>query len=161
MKLQILDKTKKRKFIDEISYLGIEKIPYLLIRSGKEKIRAFSGSLSNEEVMTLYNALRIEGVGLYFGKQMINRHGQKESRLSLDALHVLKGQIKKNVIKLTKQQEKDWFKGKDVELEDEKMTEYVAVMSSEDDDFIGVGKVSHGGEILMGFLAKERRVKGG
>ena len=48
--IQILDNPKKKKFIEKIEYLGIEKVPYLLIQTGKERIRAYSGSFHREEI---------------------------------------------------------------------------------------------------------------
>ncbi|MAH47586.1 hypothetical protein CMI37_17325, partial [Candidatus Pacearchaeota archaeon] len=116
MKIQILDKTKKRKFIKQLGYLGIEKIPQLLIKTGNERVRAFSGSLSNEELMAIWRLFPIEGVGLYFGRELVDkRTGKKEARLSLDALHVLKEQIKDGIVELNEEQEAEWFRGKDLE----------------------------------------------
>ncbi len=163
MKIQILDKTKKRKFIEEISYLGIKKIPQLLIKTGKGKIRAFSGSFSNNEIINFWKLFPIEGIGLYFGRQVVDkRTGKKSSRLSLDALHVLKGQIKKNIIELDNKQANRWFRGEDIELGEEQAKkisggEFVAVKSNE--DFIGIGRLSLDKKILNNFLPKERRIK--
>lgn len=162
MKIQILDKTKKKKFINEISELGVEKIPYLLIKTGKERIRAFSGSLSSQELMALWRIFPVEGLGLYIGKQMLDKKtGRKQARLSLDGLHVLKDQIEKSkqVLILTKQQEEDWFKGKIIELDkkEQKLTGFVAIKSADKKDFIGFGKISVDKDILIGFLPKERR----
>jgi len=155
MKIQILDKTKKKKFIEGISYLGVEKIPLLLMATGTERVRAFSGSLSNEEIMAFWRLFPIEGVGLYFGKDFVDkRNGKREVRLSLDALHILKEQIKSGVVVLDKEQENEWFLGKDVDGGfDEKG--FVAV--SDGKDFIGTGKVTEDGKRLMNFLPKERR----
>ena len=50
MKIQILDKTKKKKLISGLEEFGINKIQELLIRTGKERIRAYSGNLSKEEI---------------------------------------------------------------------------------------------------------------
>jgi len=167
MKIQILDKTKKKKFIELVSGLGVEKIPYLLIKTGKERIRAFSGSLSNDEIYAIWRLLPIEGIGLYFGKEFLDaRTGRKEARLSIDALHVLKEQINKNIIDLDEEQEKDWFKGGDINLTNEQQEKYknlkgfVAVESSDENkDFIGTGKIVNQGQAVSCFLPKERRVK--
>ena len=44
--------SEKNRIIEELNeQFGITNIPYLLIESGKEKIRAFSGSLSKEEII--------------------------------------------------------------------------------------------------------------
>lgn len=159
MKIFILDKTKKKKFIESIGYLGVEKIPYLLIKSGKERVRAFSGSFSNEEIMTLWRLLPIEGVGLYIGKEHINRSGLKEVRLSIDSLHILKDQIKSNIFELDGEHEKLWFKGKDLEISNARCEGFVAVKSKGSGDYIGTGRISHDKKMLFNFLPKERRVK--
>ena len=154
-----MDKTKKRKFIDEVSELGVEKIPFLLLKTGTEKIRAFSGDFSNEEIMAIWRLFPIEGVGLYFGKQITDKKtGRKESRLSLDALHVLDGEVSKKVVFLDEKQEEQWFKGKDIESDFE-YSEFVAVKSKQSDDFIGTGKITNDKKRLLSFLPKERRRK--
>ena len=166
MKIQILDNPKKKNFIEGVSYLGItaKDVPYLLLKTGKERVNAFSGSLSNEELMALWRILPIEGAGLYFGKQIVDkRTGRKESRLSLDALHFLKGKINKNIIKLSKEQERQWFLGQNIEVEEEQTAEvegdFVAVVSDNKEDFIGTGKLTLDKKTLLCFLPKERRVR--
>ena len=163
MKITILDKSKKKKFIAGVEQLGVKKIRELLVRSGKERIRAYSGNLSNEEIMALWSILPIEGVGLYVGKDMVNRSGVREVRLSIDGLHTWQDQISGNILKLTPEQEIEWFKGKGIELDDGQiglgLKGFVAVQSSEDDDLIGTGKVSADGKNVVGFLPKERRSK--
>jgi len=159
MKIEIMNKAKKKKFIGELDYLGVEKISQMLIKTGNERIRAFSGSLSNEELMAIWRLFPIEGVGLYFGREIVDKKtGKREVRLSLDALHVLKEQIKGNIVELDKKQEQDWFKGKNLEGDFEK-TGFVAVKSKESGDFIGTGKVTGDCKILLSFLPKERRRK--
>ena len=163
MKITILDKSKKKKFLAGLEPLGVKKIRELLIRTGKERIRAYSGNLSNEEIMALWSILPIEGVGLYVGKDMVNRSGVREVRLSVDGIHTWKDQISGNILKLTEEQEEVWFKGKGIELGDEQaglgLKGFVVVQSAEGDDFIGTGKVSADGKNVVGFLPKERRRK--
>ncbi|MAG50556.1 hypothetical protein CL621_02865 [archaeon] len=159
MKITILDKAKKKKFIEAVSYLGVEKISQMLIKTGNERLRVFSGSLSNEELMALWRLFPIEGVGLYFGKEMVyKKTGEKETRLSLDALHVLKKQIKGNIIELDEKQEGEWFKGGNLEFDEGETNKrgFVAVKSKKSGDFIGTGKISNKGETLLNFLPKER-----
>jgi len=162
MKIAILDRAKKKKFIAGLADLGMKKIPQLLIRSGKERIRAYSGNLSNEEIMEVWRLLPIEGVGLYVGKDMVNRNGVREVRLSLDGMHVWKEQLTERVFVLTEAQEEDWFAGKDIELDGAQIGKidegFVSVKGGE--DFVGVGKLGDGGATLFGFLPKERRRKG-
>jgi NOL1/NOP2/fmu family ribosome biogenesis protein len=161
MKIAILDRAKKKKFIAGLSDLGMKKIPELLIRSGKERIRAYSGNLSNEEIMEIWRLLPIEGIGLYVGKDLINRNGVHEIRLSLDGMHTWKEQLTERIVDLNSAQEEEWFKGKEVELTEEQIGKisngFVSVKAGE--DFVGVGKIGSEGKILYGFLPKERRRK--
>lgn len=161
MKIAILDKAKKKKFIEGLSDLGLLKIPELLIRSGKERIRAYSGSFSKEEIMLIWKNLPIEGVGLYVGKELIDRHGKREIRLSIDGLHNWKGQISKNIVELDEGKEEMWFKGKNIEFEKSLgLNGFVAIKSKKSKDFIGTGKLSEEGKSLFSYLPKERRRKG-
>lgn len=163
MKITILDRAKKKKFIAGASELGMKKIPELLVRSGSERIRAYSGDLSTEQIMEIWRLLPIEGVGLYVGKDMVNRSGVREIRLSLDGMHLWKDQLTERVFQLTESQEEDWFKGKEVELEENQIGKmkdgFVSVKSFDGKDFVGMGKIGNEGKILYGFLPKERRRK--
>jgi len=161
---QILDNSKKKKIIEQISYLGIEKIYHLLIKIGRERILAFSGSLSRQEISELSGLLSIEGTGIYFGKELEDG----TLRLSLDMLHILKDQITKNKIFLNKEQEEKWFYGDNIELTKEQQEEciknniesFVAVLSSDEyRDILGTGKLSQDKKLLSNFLPKERRVR--
>jgi len=159
MRIDVLSRAKKKKFIEGLSDLGIRKIPQMLVRSGKERIRAFSGDLDREAVMNIWHLLPIEGIGLYVGKDMVNRNGVREVRLSLDGMHVWKNQLGERVIDLDEEQERDWFLGRDIELSSEQKIEagFVCVRSGK--DFVGIGKVGADGKMLFGFLPKERRRK--
>ena len=152
--IQILDAAKKKKFISKIDYLGVKKIPHLLIQTGKERIIGFSGSLAREEIGELCRLLSVEGIGLYFAKDTL-----EGMRLSVDALHFLKEQIKGHIIELNEAQEKEWFLGKNIVLNEEQKEKlkdvkgFVAVKAGE--DFIGTGRKS--GDAINNFLPKERR----
>ena len=161
MKIQIMDRAKKKKFVAGLEGLGIQKIPELLIRWGKERVRAFSGDLSTEQIMEIWRMLPIEGIGLYVGKDMVKRNGMREVRLSLDGMHVWKEQLTERVFELTAEQEEEWFAGKDVDLDEGQVgvleDGFVSVKSGE--DFVGVGKIGNSGKTLFGYLPKERRRK--
>jgi len=159
MNIDVLSRAKKKKFIEGLSNLGIEKIPQMLVRSGKERIRAFSGELDREAVMNIWHLLPIEGIGLYVGKDMVNRNGVREVRLSLDGMHTWKDQLGKRVIELNKKQERDWFLGRDIELNTKQKIEAGFVCVKAGEDFVGVGKVGADEKMLFGFLPKERRRK--
>ena len=78
-------------------------------------------------------------------------------------MHVLKKQIIKNIVELQGEQEKQWFYGKDILLNEEQQEKYkvfenyVAVLC--EGDFVGTGKLSQDKKLLSNFLPKERRVK--
>lgn len=163
MKIQIMDRAKKKKFIAGLSDLGMKKIPELLVKSGKERVRAYSGDLSTEQIMEIWRLLPIEGVGLYVGKDMINRNGVHEIRLSLDGMHIWKEQLTERILVLSEEQEKNWFLGKNIELDNNQVGKtsegFVSVKSADGKDFVGVGKIGGGGRTLFSFLPKERRRK--
>ncbi len=159
MKIRVLDRAKKKKFVEGLSELGIKKIPQMLLRVGKERIRAFSGDLDREGIMAIWHILPIEGVGLYVGKDMVNRNGVREVRLSLDGMHIWKEQLDKRVLELTPEQEIEWFRGDDIELNENQFCEAGFVNVKAGLDFVGVGKVGAEGKKLFGFLPKERRRK--
>jgi NOL1/NOP2/fmu family ribosome biogenesis protein len=162
MKIFPLDKTKRKGFLDEVSYLGDFKTNLLFLQTGVEKIKAFSGSMTNEELMAFWRMFPIEGMGLYFGKIEIDKSGKKEARLSTDALHFFKDQIKTNIVELDVKQAREWFLGKPIDLNEEQKEKYkdyrnfVAVKFGE--DFIGTGKIS-GASVVANFLPKERRIR--
>ncbi len=161
MNVQVMDKAKKKKFVAAVSQYGIEKINGALIRSGKDKVRVFSGDLNREELYDIIHTLPVEGVGLYLGKDFINRSGVHEVRLSVDGLLMLKDQIINRIVCLDEDQEKIWFFGEEQELNDEQKKEFekggfVVVKSHGSDDIIGMGKISLDGT-LFNYLPKERR----
>ena len=147
MKIQVLDNAKKKKFIAELSGFGLKKIPQMLVRSGKERIRAFSGSLSREEIMEIWRMFPIEGVGLYVGKEFVNRSGVREVRLSVDGIQMLLASGVRGsgcrgvgrVVVLTEEQEEEWFLGHDIEVESDLSEGFVLVKSG--GDFVGMGKL--------------------
>ena len=157
MKIEPLNKSKKKKFLEGFLGFGKLRTNALLLKTGKEKVRAFTGDLSNEELMALWRLFPVEGVGLYIGKETIDKKsGRKEARLSLDGLHFFKDQIKENILVLNKKQTEIWFKGENLEFETGiEGGKFVAV--SDGEDLIGTGKISNDGKVLVSFLPKERR----
>lgn len=161
MTFQILDKTKKKKFLKKIDFLDLEKSKLMFISTGKEKVRAFSGMLSNNELIDLARLIPIESIGLYLGKDLGD-----EARLSIDALHLFKDKITKNIITLNQEQEENWFKGKDIELTKEQQEQTTkqnikgfVVIKSQSQDIIGPGKLSIDNIRLFNYLPKERQIK--
>ena len=149
--MRILSSSDKKKIIEKLkSQYGIEKMHYLFLQFGKEKIRIYSGNLSREELSKLDRELRVENIGLYLGKL---QHG--ELRLTLDVLQILQPQITKNILKINKQQAQSWLQGKDITLDSEIPREFFVL--NYNDNLIGCGKSV--GNIIKNYMPKERRIK--
>lgn len=147
--MKIIYSSEKKKILKQLNeQYGISKLPYLLLRFGEDKIRIYSGSLSNDELNTLAANLRIENIGLYFAKQ------EKDGiRLTLDGIQVLKEQITKNILELTPEQVEDWLKGFDLDIK----TGRGFKILKNNNEFLGCGKST--GERITNFVPKERRIK--
>jgi NOL1/NOP2/fmu family ribosome biogenesis protein len=140
---------EKKQILKELNEtFGIEELPYLFIESGKEKIRAFSGSLSKEEILGIARLTRVEGVGIYFLKKEITG-----IRMSFEAVQLLKNQITKNILDLTDEQANSWIKGNDLAV---KTPTGVYVMRN-NGLLLGCGKSN--GEVIFNYVPKERRLK--
>lgn len=145
-----LSNSQKKKILNRLNQqYGIIEFPYLIVQFGKEKYRLYSGSLSKEELYKLDRTLKIENIGLYFAKE----HANNELRLTLDGAQLFKEQITKNIIKLTKQQAQEWFKGMDLEIKSENAFKVLKY----NNEIIGCGKST--GEKIANFMPKERRIR--
>jgi NOL1/NOP2/fmu family ribosome biogenesis protein len=162
MFFKIFDKSKKKNFLNNVEKFGIEKISELLIKSGKERIRAYTGGLSKDELSQLIQILPVESIGLYVGKEIFNKKTKKgETRLSLDGVNFWNKQISERIITLDKEQEERWFKGEDIDVNENQVKDvgdkgFVLLKSSIYGDLIGTGKLSTDNTVFN-FLPKERR----
>jgi len=149
MKSEFIKTPEKRRIIEELKeQFGIEDLPYLLIQTGKEKIRAFSGSLSKEDIVSLGKIANVEIVGLYIASSR-----DSEIRLSMDGLHLLKEQISKKILEINDEQLQLWLRGSDLPIQAEKGTLAIKYKG----DFIGCGKSN--GQTIFNYVPKERRLK--
>jgi len=157
--MRIVYKAEKKKILEKLSYYGITKVPHLLLKFGKEKIRGYSGDLSIDEIAEIDKTCRIELMGLYLFHEYA-----EEVRLSLDALHTFKDQITKNIIELTDQQAEQWFRGEDLQIEEIEASKNLGSLGKgfkilkHDQDFIGCGKLTD--NRIVNYMPKERRIKG-
>ena len=150
MNIRFIKSSGKKKIIAQLNeQFGITKLPYLLIAGGKEKIRAFSGSLSKEEIQELSHLTKIEGLGTY----LIKQEPDKPFRLSLDATHLLSKQITKNLFEINDKQLADWLRGFDIQVEAPR----ALLILKHGSDLLGCG-VSNGKKIYN-YIPKERRIK--
>lgn len=140
------EKEKVKKLLNE-NY-GITDVPYLLLKFGKEKLRAYSGSLSKEELIALDRTLKIETAGLYFANE-----SDGDLRLTLDGTQLFKEQILKNILNVDDEQAESWLKGNELYIE----TSPGFKVIKHNSEFIGCGKST--GKKISNFVPKERRVK--
>jgi NOL1/NOP2/fmu family ribosome biogenesis protein len=144
----IKSKEKKRILKELEDTYGISELNYLLIETGKKKIRAFSGDLSKEEISQLSEIINIEIIGMYLLSQK-----DVDLRLNFDAVPLLRHQITKKIIKITKDQYELWMRGHDLEL---KAPKGIAVIKY-GDNLIGIGRSNE--EKIFNYVPKERKLK--
>jgi len=150
MRMEVFSKGEKKDFLDKLeNQYGVKKTNFLFFKTGREKIRAYSGSLSKDELKKLGLNLRIEGIGLYFAKEE-----EGGIRLSIDAANLLSNEISKNVLEINKEQAEKWMRGEILEIDKELRGIFVVKFK---DYFLGTGKAGEGK--LYNFVPKERRIK--
>ena len=146
----ILSRAEKERLLEKLEQqFGISKLDFLLILSGQDKVRGYSGILSKEEIIKLSEQVNIETIGLYLFK--IHEEGL---RLTIDACQILKNQITKNIIEINQEQLELWLKGQDLEIQQQGTGFRVLKYK---DDFVGCGKLSN--NRITNFVPKERRIK--
>ncbi|MBM3233992.1 hypothetical protein FJZ19_02765 [Candidatus Pacearchaeota archaeon] len=151
MNIKFIERSEKDKIIEKLNeQFGITELPYLLIMIGKEKIRAYSGSLSKAEIMELGRSVNVELIGIYLAK--FEKDG---IRLSHDGISLLKERITKNILEVNEKQASNWLKGNDIFIEDKNLFGYFVLKHR--NELIGCGKLSQGR--IVNFVPKERRVK--
>jgi len=158
-RLQFIFKSDKEKIIEKLEYYGIKKLPFLLVRSGKEKIRAYSGSLSKEELIDLQEKIGVELIGMYL---LHHYEGDENLRLSFDAISALKDQITKNILDINDSQAEEFLKGKDIILKEEDKEKFKNETRGfkiirHRSEFIGTGKLTS--DIISNYMPKERRLR--
>lgn len=148
-------KTLNKKEMDkrlEQTY-GIKLPRGQVIQWSKEKLRVFTGDVSEKELNFLSSIVRVELVGLYLAFQKEN-----ELRLSFDSLFLAKDATK-NIFELTEEQFKQWISGQEIELDTSNLknidNEYILIRYKQ--DIVGCGKLAQGK--ILNFIPKERRLR--
>src|SRR3989344_63457 len=132
MTLNFIKSSEKKKLLEELKVIyGISELPYLLIETGKQKLRGFSGHLSKEEIQLLNNTTNIELIGMY----LISKKDQ-DARINFDALPLFKNQINKSTLEINNIQLNLWLHGQDLELK----TPRGIVVLKYKEDLVGIGK---------------------
>jgi len=148
--IKILNQKEKREIQKELEKeFGIKTIPGELIKMGEEKIFLFQGSLDSIQIKRIEEIAFIERIGVYFAKDQGG-----EIRLSIEGTHLLKEQIKENIFDMNEEQEQEWIKGRELNIQTGKR-QFLVMRYKE--DFLGCGKASI--EKITNFVPKTRRLR--
>lgn len=149
MNIRFIKTPEKNGILAELEKIyGIKKLSYLLLETGKTKLRAFSGHLSKVEIMRLGMLTNVELIGMY----LINKKDE-DPRINFDAVSLLREQITKSVVKIDEQQFQQWIRGHDLQI---KVASGIVVVKH-DEDLVGIGKSN--GEKIFNYVPKERKIK--
>jgi NOL1/NOP2/fmu family ribosome biogenesis protein len=149
MNIHILNSGEKKKIIEDLNEkFGITELPWLLVMAGKGKIRAFSGSMTRDEIAKLSYDIRIELPGLY-----ILREESDGYRISHDGLFVFKNMATKNIVDISDKQADEWLRGENIEIDSEDKW----VLLGNKGELIGCGKVKD--KKVINYVPRERRVR--
>lgn len=154
MRVEFISKGEKKNILKILKETyGIDYLNFLIFKSGKKKLRIFSGNLSREELMKVVRTFNTESLGLDFGV-LDFEDGNEEVRLKLDSAHLLSNNIKKNILELEDIEAEKFSKGEDIEKISGKKG-FVILRNKE--DIIGTGKATK--NKILNFLPKERRAR--
>ncbi|HRZ85155.1 MAG TPA: hypothetical protein P5277_00060 [Candidatus Paceibacterota bacterium] len=155
MKVEIMDNTKKKKIIKELNdNYGIKDIKGLFIKTGKEKIRLFSGNISWDELNELAKNIHVDLVGMQLCTIV-----DDGIRINFDAINlpVVKDQINQNIVEISDEQIEKWMNGKDIEYDEDKLNKInkTFLVIKQGNDFLGIGKNKK--TYIQNYVPKERR----
>lgn len=148
MNCTFLSPSERAKLLAELEQqFGITSLPSVLLETGKEKVRVFSGSLSQREIEDLATVSNVEIIGLYTVRK------EHDLRLSFDATQVFTSQLSKNIVDISEEQRAQWIRGHDLDMQAPRGTVIVRCGI----DFLGCGKST--GEKIINHVPKERRLR--
>ena len=150
MNMKFIKSGEKKRLLKELKEIfGIEKLDsWILVETGKKKIRGFSGNMTREEIKELSEISNLEILGTY-----LVRKETTVLRLGFDATQILKDKITKGIFELSDSQLESWMNGNNI---NENVEKGIYVLRHAD-DFVGCG-ISNG-EKIINFVPKERRIR--
>lgn len=150
MTIKVLSKEELRQMQHKLNeQFGITQVPQQIIQIGKERIRLYTGDLTNSEIQNLSKITHIEGIGLYIAKEE-----REELRLSIEGTQILGIQATKNIFHLNDEQLKTWMEGADLQIQTG--LKGIFIMKYKD-YYIGCSKISE--NKISNFIPKGRRIK--
>ena len=153
-KIELLDKTKKRKVLNLLDEnYGVSKLPHLFIKTAKNKYRIYSGSLSKEEIIELVKNVNVELIGT-----RLCTIDDDDVRLTFDIMNlpIIKKQINKNIFEIPDNEVEKWLRGNNIEIETKHDGKFLAIKHKKDCLGIGMNQRDH----IKNYVPKERRIKG-
>lgn len=128
----------------------------VFLRSRKDNIYVVSKDFEKLDDKNLH----IDSVGLYFAEF---RSGIKhEFRLSIEGSQLIGPSADKNVVELSKEEAKQWFRGEDIKKDIAKCWGYLILKTSSVSgfDYIGCGKYKDKDKVILNYVPKTRRIAG-
>ena len=148
--IKILNQGEKQEIEKNLNkQFGTDEIPGMLIKRGEEKIFLFQGSLNEKQIKKLAETVPVEGIGIYFAKEI-----NGEFKPSIEGAQIIKEQIKKNIFEVNEEQAEKWMMGQELNIKTGK-TGFMIMKYGE--DVLGCGKASE--EKISNFIPKTRRLK--
>jgi len=132
-----------KKMLEE--QFGYSDIDYGFLINNKGKIYIINKEIANIDTAQL----RVDTYGLYFGELK-----NDELRLTIEGSQLIGPHASKNILELTKEESRDWLRGKDLEIKTE-LKGYVLIKSGK--DFFGTGRIRE--NTVLNFVPKTRRIK--
>lgn len=149
-KIDILKGKEQKEIFEKLkNQFGIKNVNGTLFMRGKERVFLYSGNLDEKDIRKIEEISFIERIGVYLGK--IERD---EIRLSIEGTQILKDQLSKNIVELTKEEMETWMMGHEVRRVTGFNGFVVMMFNSEP---LGCGKAS--AEKITNFIPKSRRLK--
>ena len=121
------------------------KLDYGFLKNNKDRVFVISKDISKIET----SKLRINSAGMYFCEVYSNG-----IRLSIEGSQIVGAKATKNVVELSEEETKRWFKGDDLEKECRDCSGFVILRHGK--DFLGNGKYANGK--ILNYVSKTRRV---
>ena len=119
-------------------------LDYAFLKNTEGKIFIINKDIGKIEL----EKLRINSMGMYFCG--VDRKGV---RLSIEGSQIVGPKASKNVVEIDEEQAKQWFKGEDLEI-DENYSGFLIIKCK--NDFLGAGKYKD--RKILNYTSKSRRV---
>ncbi len=145
--LKILNNREIKKILELIEKQWGAKIKfdYGFLKNNKNRVFIISKDISRIDISNL----RLNSVGMYFCE--IDKQGV---RLSIEGSQIIGPKATKNVVELSEEEIRKWFKGEDIEKECKDCNGFVILKNK--NDFLGTGKYVNGR--ILNYVGKSRRV---